>query len=208
MEIENTEQNPTPKKMKSKTNENTSKTQGSIVDSIKIPDFLESELIPSLGETDESAKSKTSLRMLYEAQTKVIKGQIGDLESIRLGLGLSQRKMAQLLLVDPSAWSRWIKNPQSVPPQVYRALQWYLALNEKIPGLTPSYFLIRDFDVKTQEKTTQFEDSLKNQKEEFQFEILKLKNQLLIQKKLWMKFYILTLVFMAGLFSIFFIFKH
>lgn len=208
MEIENSELIPTPKKTKSKTNESSIKTQSSIVDSIKIPDFLETEIIPAIGEGDDTSKSKTSLRMLYEAQTKVIKGQIGDLESIRLGLGLSQRKMAQLLLVDPSAWSRWIKNPQSVPPQVYRALQWYLALNEKIPGLTPSYFLIRDFDVKTQEKTTQFEDSLKNQKEEFQFEILKLKNQLLIQKKLWMKFYVLTLVLIAGLFSIFFIFKH
>jgi hypothetical protein len=48
--------------------------------------------------------------------------------------------MAQLLMVDPSAWTRWMKTGQ-VPPHIYRSLQWYLALREKIPGLTNEYFL-------------------------------------------------------------------
>ena len=86
-------------------------------------------------------RSKTSLRMHYEAQVSVIQKQSGNLEEIRGSLGLSQRKMAQLLLVDPSTWTRWTKHGDEAPPHIWRALQWYLALREKIPGLTPQYFL-------------------------------------------------------------------
>lgn len=94
--------------------------------------FIEDEIGP---------RSKTSLRMHYEAQVQVIQHQIGDLEKIRADLGLSQRKMAQLLLVDPSSWTRWVKQGDEAPPHIWRALQWYLTLREKIPGLTPNYFL-------------------------------------------------------------------
>ncbi len=86
----------------------------------------------------------SSVRLNYEAQVNVIKGQIGDLENIRSSLGLSQRKMAQLLLVDPSSWSRWTQKGDDVPPHIYRALQWYMILQEKIPGLNASYFLQKD----------------------------------------------------------------
>jgi transcriptional regulator with XRE-family HTH domain len=92
-------------------------------------------------EGDIDARSKTSLRMHYEAQVSVIQTQIGNLEEIRGSLGLSQRKMAQLLLVDPSTWTRWTKNGDEAPPHIWRALQWYSALKEKIPGLTPQYFI-------------------------------------------------------------------
>lgn len=89
---------------------------------------------------------KSALRMNYEAQVSRIRKQIGDLEDVRKTLGLSQRKMCQLLLVDPSAWSRWTKpsgseGSSSAPPHIWRSLQWYMALNEKIPGLNESYFL-------------------------------------------------------------------
>lgn len=90
---------------------------------------------------------KTSLRLQYEAQVEVIKKQIGDLEQVREKLGLSQRKICQLLMVDPSSWSRWVSKGDPAPPQVYRALQWYMALNEKIPGLTPQYFIGKDPEV-------------------------------------------------------------
>ncbi len=86
-------------------------------------------------------RSKTSLRMKYEAEVKVTRKQIGDLESVRQKLGLSQRKMAQLLWVDPSAWHRWTRGGGDAPPHIYRALQWYLALNEKWPESTPSFWL-------------------------------------------------------------------
>lgn len=90
---------------------------------------------------DDSPRSKTSLRMHYEAQVAVIRRQVGDLESVRLGLGLSQRKMAQLLMVDPSSWTRWTRQGDEAPPHIWRALQWFSALQEKIPGLTPQYFI-------------------------------------------------------------------
>lgn len=92
----------------------------------------------------EGPRSKTSLRMHYEAQVAVIQKQIGNLDEIRGNLGLSQRKMAQLLMVDPSSWTRWTKQGDTPPPHIWRALQWYLALREKIPGLTPQYFLGQD----------------------------------------------------------------
>lgn len=87
---------------------------------------------------------KSSLRLNYEAQVRVIQHQIGGLEQARQTLGLSQRKMAQLLLVDPSAWTRWTRPDGEAPPHVWRALQWYLTLREKIPGLTPQYFVNSD----------------------------------------------------------------
>ncbi|MNL13238.1 hypothetical protein D3C87_1341410 [compost metagenome] len=91
-------------------------------------------------ESGLSPRSKTSLRINYEAQVSVIRRQTGSLESVRVELGLSQRKMAQLLMVDPSSWTRWTKQGDEAPPHIWRALQWYLALREKIPGLTPHYF--------------------------------------------------------------------
>ncbi len=95
----------------------------------------------------ENLKAKTSHRMQYEAQVQVIQKQTGDLEKIREKLGLSQRKICQLLMVDPSAWTRWTKNGESTPPHIYRALQWYLILSEKIPGLTPQYFIGKDPEI-------------------------------------------------------------
>lgn len=87
-----------------------------------------------------SPRSKTSLRMHYEAQVKVIQNQLGSLENVRLNLGLSQRKMAQLLMIDPSSWTRWTKKGDEAPPHIWRALQWYSIIQEKIPGLTANYF--------------------------------------------------------------------
>lgn len=92
----------------------------------------------------EEGRIKSSLRLQYEAQVRVIRGQIGELEKVRQDLGLSQRKISQLLLVDPSAWTRWTRPGEDAPPHIWRALQWYLTVREKIPGLTPQYFLGAD----------------------------------------------------------------
>lgn len=78
-----------------------------------------------------SLSTKTSRRLQYEAEVAVIRKKLGTLEDIRQSLGLSRRKMAHLLMVDPSAWSRWTKPEASVPPHIYRGLQWYMALIEK-----------------------------------------------------------------------------
>jgi len=88
-----------------------------------------------------SPRAKTSLRLKYEAESEVIRKKIGDLESIRGQLGLTQRKIAQLLLVDPSAWTRWTKPGEKAPPHVYRMLQWYLALQDKYPALDVNFWL-------------------------------------------------------------------
>ncbi|MBX3041509.1 MAG: hypothetical protein KF789_12450 [Bdellovibrionaceae bacterium] len=113
---------------------------------------------PELSES----RVKSSLRLNYEAQVRVIQHQIGGLEQARQTLGLSQRKMAQLLLVDPSAWTRWTRPEGEAPPHIWRALQWYLTLREKIPGLTPQYFVNSDPKV-ISEKTLQ---QIRSEKEE------------------------------------------
>ncbi len=75
---------------------------------------------------------KSALRMRYAAETKIFRDQHGGLENIREKLGFSRRKMCQLLLVDPSAWTRWMKDESRVPPHIYRSLEWFLALNQKM----------------------------------------------------------------------------
>lgn len=105
------------------------------------------ELNPNFEDTSQKLfrrshqRSKTPDRITYESEVEVIRSQIGDLEDIRHRLGISARKMAHLLMVDPSAWSRWSKKVTPPPPHVYRALQWYLILQEKNPGFTPQIFL-------------------------------------------------------------------
>ncbi|NQZ18847.1 MAG: hypothetical protein HRT44_06270 [Bdellovibrionales bacterium] len=79
--------------------------------------------------------------MKYEAEVQAFTKRQGNLEDIRRELGLSKRKMAQLLLVDPSAWTRWTKNEASAPPHVYRALEWYMLLQEKHPEYKSSLWL-------------------------------------------------------------------
>lgn len=68
---------------------------------------------------------------------ELIKSQIGNIEEVRKSLGLSQRKMCQLLLIDPSTWSRWATGKTEPPPYVYRMLQWGLAVMEKYPETHP-----------------------------------------------------------------------
>jgi transcriptional regulator with XRE-family HTH domain len=105
-----------------------------------------------LHEKGSADRSKTSLRLKYEAETAVIQKKIGHLEDIRISLGLSRRKMAQLLLVDPSAWTRWTKNEDSAPPHIFRALQWYMALIDKQPGWHPQNSFNSGDVVKVQEE--------------------------------------------------------
>lgn len=81
-------------------------------------------------------RAKPSLRMQYDAEAAVIQKKIGNIDDIRLDLGLSKRQMAQLLLVDPSSLTRW-NNEGEVPTYIYRALQWYLALINKQPEWHP-----------------------------------------------------------------------
>lgn len=152
-------------------------------------------------EGDLNPRSKTSLRMHYEAQVLVIQKQIGSLEEVRSHLGLSQRKMAQLLLVDPSSWTRWTRQGDEAPPHIWRALQWYLALKEKIPGLTPQYFIntspqvfhqkaLKELDIERQqrmgdmENLTQKLQFLSRERDELHGEMGQLKKDLNFHKKM------------------------
>lgn len=83
-----------------------------------------------------TSRNKTQLRSHYENQVEVIKNQFGDIDKIRSQLGLSQRQMAQLLMVDPSTWTRWLKQKKGAPPHIYRALQWLMTIREQIPENT------------------------------------------------------------------------
>lgn len=152
-------------------------------------------------EGDLSPRSKTSLRMHYEAQVSVIQKQIGNLDEIRGNLGLSQRKMAQLLLVDPSSWTRWTKHGDEAPPHIWRSLQWYLALKEKIPGLTPQYFIntspqvlhqkaLKELDLERQERIENMENvtqklqNLLQERDGLKGELGQLKKDLNFHKKM------------------------
>jgi transcriptional regulator with XRE-family HTH domain len=93
-------------------------------------------------------RSKTTLRIRYESEARVLLQKMGGLEGIRQQLGLSQRKICSLLLVDPSAWSRWIKDESRTPPHVVRCLQWYMELEGKNPAWAQwrEMVLKREFD--------------------------------------------------------------
>ena len=119
--------------------------RGSSVSKVDLKSTLGNDVLPPLLRSDfESAlRSKTSLRLIYEAQTQVIQKQIGDLESVREKLGLNARKICQLLMVDPSAWNRWTRPGHTAPPHIWRALQWYMIVQEKLPGLSPQFFIER-----------------------------------------------------------------
>ncbi len=88
-----------------------------------------------------ASRFKSSLRMKYEAEVSSIKKTHGDLEKIRRQIGLSKRKVAQLLLVDPSAWTRWTKKDGEAPPHIYRALEWFLLLQDKHPEYKSALWL-------------------------------------------------------------------
>jgi hypothetical protein len=90
----------------------------------------------------QKTRAKTSLRMQYEAQVQITQKNFGSLEEIRQKLGLSKRKICQILLIDPSTWTRWTTfNNQSAPPHIFRMLEWYLLLQEKHPSLSQNFWL-------------------------------------------------------------------
>ncbi len=86
-------------------------------------------------------RPKSSLRFKYEAEVSSVIKTHGELEDIRRKLGLSKRKISQLLMVDPSAWTRWTKPKGEAPPHIYRALEWFLLLQEKHPQYKASLWL-------------------------------------------------------------------
>ena len=87
-------------------------------------------------ENNELNKSLT-YREKNELTAALIKKQIGDIEQIRISMGLNKKRMCELLLIDPSTWTRWCTGKTPVPPTVYRTLQWGLAVMDKHPEFHP-----------------------------------------------------------------------
>lgn len=85
-------------------------------------------------------QKRGSLRLKYDIEVEQVIQRWGDLDQIRHQLGLSQRKICQLLLVDPSAWTRWQKAEQQAPPHIYRALDWFMELRQE-RGVSPHGYL-------------------------------------------------------------------
>ncbi|MNT06466.1 hypothetical protein D3C72_1411330 [compost metagenome] len=193
--------------------------QGSGLEALKKPVLNESYEVFEEGSLNDdlNPRSKTSIRMHYEAQVSVIQHQLGNLDEIRGKLGLSQRKMAQLLMVDPSSWTRWTKHGDEAPPHIWRALQWYLALRDKIPGLTPQYFIstnpqvlhekaLKELDLERQERIETMENlSLKLEdftleKQSLNSEIQTLKKDLNFHKRMSIVILLLSISWAAVLF--------
>lgn len=78
-----------------------------------------------------ASKGQGTYGLFYASQVQQIKNEIGDLESIRKNLGMSRKQICQILLVNPSAWTRWTKSPQGAPPHFYRALEWLISIHNR-----------------------------------------------------------------------------
>jgi transcriptional regulator with XRE-family HTH domain len=104
------------------------------------------------------------LREVYELERDRIKQEFGGLDNIRINLGLSQRKICQLLLVDPSAWTRWLKS--DAPPHIYQALRWLMEINRNNPHSPSLQVSLGDrldlLQAKTHSRLSDFEQSLES----------------------------------------------
>lgn len=56
-----------------------------------------------------------------------------DIEAYRHHLGFTQKKMTELLKVDPSAWTRWRKS--KAPAWAMQSLDWLVRLNDQQEAL-------------------------------------------------------------------------
>ena len=76
---------------------------------------------------------------------------MGSLEDIRKTLHLSRRKMCQMMLVDPTSWTRRTRDESKVPQHILKALQWNMLLVEKYPSLHPQHKIGMQNDLPRQE---------------------------------------------------------
>lgn len=147
----------------------------------------------------QNTTQQTSLNLKYQAESQVIRNKIGTIEDVRKGLGVSQRKMAQLLMVDPSSWNRWSKTGKT-PSYIYRSLQWYLALIEKQPEWHPQNSFLGGNDTRIYELERKFTERINA----LEFDNANLTEQLKLQtgrrtKELLLMCSLLVLALMAAL---------
>lgn len=104
---------------------------------------MQDEQVDPVSENQASLRAKSQQRIRYEAQLEVLRKKHGGLEAIRQRLGFSQKQMCELLLVDASAWSRWIKHDENAPAHIYQALDWYIEARD-LRSVKPSVQVQRD----------------------------------------------------------------
>lgn len=73
--------------------------------------------------------TRDSLTVQYIKEKEKIIAEHGSLQEMRLKLGMSKSKIANMLLVKPSTWSRWEKNPEKAPPYIFQSVKWFLMLS-------------------------------------------------------------------------------
>lgn len=106
----------------------------------------------------ESPDQKLNLREQYELERDRLVHEFGGLEDMRMTIGLNRRRLCRLLLVDPSAWTRWCRD--GAPPHIYRALAWLIELRNLRPSVVQPNDLSSRIDVvqaSTQEKLKDIE---------------------------------------------------
>jgi hypothetical protein len=135
---------------------------------------------------------RSARRLRYEAEVQVIIKEIGSLEQVRGRLGLSQRRMCELLLVDPSAWTRWVQRKQIAPPHVFRMLEWYLLIKKEHGGLAHQFYERRAPSVTTELGESRLRADFRNQ-------ITQLERELRRWKLLTFRASLVIFIFMAGL---------
>lgn len=99
-------------------------------------------------------QKRIKLRDKYILERELIKKEFGSLNQILEKLGISQRRACQLLLVDPSAWTRW--NKSEAPPHVYQALKWLLHLKDLKPQMIQAPDLSNRLDLVQKSSNSKF----------------------------------------------------
>jgi hypothetical protein len=116
-------------------------------------------------EKQNNDKKSLSARDKNELTADLIKKQIGDIEQVRALMGLNKRRMCELLLIDPSTWTRWTTGKTPPPTWVYRTLQWGLAVMDKHPEFHPLMAKQGVFDTQTSKPITNEKEVFKLIKE-------------------------------------------
>lgn len=112
-------------------------------------------------ENPNENQGASNLRDEYNLEKQRIIAEFGGLRGMRDVLGLSQRRLCRLLMVDPSAWTRW--NKTDAPPHIYQALKWLIELKKINPEVTGPADLHKRVDLiqsSTQAKIAELEKTV------------------------------------------------
>jgi hypothetical protein len=127
--------------------------QGTPHNDIEIVTRIESSNESRHEASNEKNSISTVQRIRYEAEVDYIIKKFGTLDQMREKLGVTRRKMCEILLVDPSAWTRWTTSQNgtdSAPAHVYKTMSLILQnagnrLDKNIENFTEKLAAQNDF---------------------------------------------------------------